>query len=250
MWTSLRAFVRTFLIVGWTLICYGTVVASRVLPARPRLALRNRAFQAWGRWLCRFLGARVEVEGEPPRGQFFMVSNHSSYVDIFLIASRVAGTFVAKSELSGWPAMGAVIRGSDTIFIDRSRKRDLQRVIDVVGAVFDRGLGIIVFPEGTSTKGDELERFKPSLLEFACNRDIPVYYATLSYETPPGQLPATQSVCWWGDEEFFPHFKRLIMLPQFRAKLRFGPAPIHHADRKELAESLWQAMNAQFEPMA
>ncbi len=251
--TLIRAIFRTVFVVALTFASYGGVVLARLLglvSKRFGLWLRNRFFRLWGRGLCWGFGMRRRLEGVPPQGQFFLIANHVSYVDIVLLASYVDIAFVAKSDLRHWPALGRIFEAADTIFIDRSRKRDVVRVMNLVGKEIDRGLGVLVFPEGTSGKGDEILPFKPSLLEFACTRDLPVHWATLHYETPPGEPPASRSVCWWGDEGFFPHFKRLIVLPSFEGTLRFGAVPVAHGNRKELAEALRSRMLEAFEPIA
>ncbi len=249
----LRAIFRTLFVVALTFASYGGVVFARLvylLSPRLGLALRNRVFRTWARGLCRAFGMRTTVHGTPPRGRFFLISNHVSYLDIMLLSSHVDTAFVAKSDLRTWPAMGRILAAADTIFIDRSRKRDVVRVMDLVGKEIDRGLGVLVFPEGTSGKGDVLLPFKPSLLEFACSQDIPVHWATLSYRTAAVHLPpASRTVCWWGDEGFFPHYKRMILLPGFEASLHFGSEPVASGDRKELAVALRSKMLEQFEPM-
>jgi len=248
----LRALFRTLFIVTLTFASYAGVLLARgmsLLSPRLGLGLRNRVFRFWARSLCRLFGMKVRVEGEPPRGRFFLISNHVSYVDITLLASHVDIAFVAKSDLRQWPALGRIFQAADTIFIDRSRKRDVVRVMDLVGREIDRGLGVLVFPEGTSGKGDEILPFKASLLEFACNRELPVHWATVHYRTPQGHPPAQQSVCWWGDEGFLPHFKRLIVLPSFEAVVRFGNEPVASENRKDLAVSLRSRMLESFVPM-
>jgi len=121
--------------------------------------------------------------------------------------------------------------------------------MEQVARDLERDLGIVVFPEGTSGKGDEILRFKPSLLDFAARRDLPVHFAALSYATPDGYGPPSRLVCWWGDAPFLPHFLELLRLPSFRARLVFGDAPVHDPDRKILAEDLRRAVAEQFVPM-
>ncbi len=211
-----------------------------------QLRIRNAAYRLWARGFARVVGMRVEVTGTPPSGSFFLVSNHVGYMDIILLSTQLHTTFVAKADLNSWPVAGRAFAMADTIFVDRGLRRDVLRVVERVDREVDRGLGVVLFPEGTSSKGEEILRFKPSLLEFAARRDHPVHFATLSYSTPEGRPPAQDTVCWWGDEDFLPHMLRMLELPRFQARLVFGPHPVHAADRKVLADKLYTAMAAGF----
>ena len=251
--TPLPPVVRTTKIILTTIIGYSNLLVAKVIglfsaPAAQRY--RNRSFRAWGRRLCKNFGMRITIEGRPPSGRFFLVVNHVGYVDVPLIATAVDAAFIAKADLSRWPFLGTVFTAADTIFIDRSRKRDVLRVMRQVEAAMDRGLGVVLFPEGTSGKGDEILRFKPSLLQFAVEGEHEVHYATLTYKTQPGELVPSRGVCWWGDEALLPHYRRLSRLKGgFDAVLRFGERPIRGEDRKQLAQDLREAMLETFEPM-
>ncbi len=230
----------------------GTMVAARPLvwiAPRLQLKIRNAAFLCWGRAMCRIMGMRVDVEGEPPAGRFYLVANHVSYVDIILLASQISAAFVAKADLSRWPVLGWMFLSADTIFIDRGRRRDVLRVMKRVQKCLDRELGVLVFPEGTSGKGEEILRLKPPLLQLAAEQGQPVHHATLTYRTQ-GERPAHQVVCWWDDTPFVLHFLRLLGLPGFEASVRFGGEPVLAADRKALATQLRSAMEASFTPIA
>ncbi|MEL7059130.1 MAG: lysophospholipid acyltransferase family protein [Acidobacteriota bacterium] len=191
---------------------------------------------------------RVKVEGSPPREPTLMVANHLSYLDIPLLGGLLPTTFVGKADLRGWPALGAVFDAAGTIFIDRGSKKDLLRVMDEVRTALADGLSVIVFPEGTSGRGDEILPFKPSLLEVAAASGLPVAWATIHYATPPGEQPPSESVCWWGDELLLPHYLRMIRLPSIAATVRFGAESVRGEDRKEIARALYVAMSAGFEP--
>ncbi len=248
---SLRVLLRVPAVAIVSLIAAGTMTAMRPLvlvAPRHHLAIRNAAFRWWGRSMCSIMGMRVKVEGEPPRGRFFLVTNHVSYVDIILLASQISAAFVAKASLARWPLLGLMFIGADTIFINRARKRDLLRVMERVRGCLERDLGVLIFPEGTSGKGEEILRFKSPLLQLAAERDQPVHYATLTYRAP-GDMPAHQTVCWWDDTPFLSHLMRLLSLPHFDATVRFGSEPIVASDRKVLAERLRSAMIGSFTPI-
>ncbi len=248
---SVRALLRAPLVASACLLASAIMVAARPLilvAPRLQLAIRNAAFRWWGRIMCRIMGIRVEVEGAAPSGRFYLVSNHLSYVDIIVLASEISAAFIAKVDLARWPILGWMFLSADTIFIDRGRKRDLLRVMQRAQKCLDRELGVLVFPEGTSSKGEEILGLKPSLLQLAAERGHPVHYATLSYRAPGGQ-PAHQVVCWWDDTPFLSHVLRLLGLPSFEASVRFGSEPVLAGDRKVLAERLRSAMADSFTPI-
>ncbi|MEM6797430.1 MAG: 1-acyl-sn-glycerol-3-phosphate acyltransferase, partial [Acidobacteriota bacterium] len=111
------------------------------------------------------------------------------------------------------------------------------------------GLGLIVFPEGTSTRGSDILPLRPSLLQYAVDRKAPVYWATLVYLTPEGEMTPSRAVCWWGNEDLLPHVRRLLALSRVDVTLTFGAVPEQADNRKALAEGLRGAMLDSFTPM-
>jgi 1-acyl-sn-glycerol-3-phosphate acyltransferase len=210
---------------------------------------RTLALHHWARVVARLLGMRMETRGTPPAAPFFLVSNHVSYTDIVLIAAQLPSVFVAKAEVARWPVMGGICRIVDTVFIDRTSKRDIPRVMGEIERVLGSGRGVVVFPEGTSTSGESVLRFRPSLLEIAARAGIPVSHVCLYYETPPGYPSARDTVCWFGGEGFLSHMLKILQLPWVRARVTFGGNVIQGVDRKELASRLQTAVEANFEPM-
>jgi 1-acyl-sn-glycerol-3-phosphate acyltransferase len=192
---------------------------------------------------------KVEVIGTPPKPPFFLVTNHLGYTDIAAIRIVANGVFVAKAEVKSWFLAGRIVRDLGTIFIDRGNRRDIPRAGQKIIERLESGEGVVVFPEGTSTKGDEVLPFNSSFLEFAARSDLPVSYASISYRTPTGEPPASSMVCWWEDIGFFAHIWRLFKVSQFTAILHFGDEPIINADRKVLASELRRGVAESFVPV-
>jgi 1-acyl-sn-glycerol-3-phosphate acyltransferase len=252
MGRRIRASWRLLLVIKLTATAYlAAVVGSALALPLPRRRARWRhfCFRWWSRSLLAVMGARVETTGTAPEPPFFLVTNHLSYIDVLVLASRVDAVFIAKSDVDGWPIIGALCRSVGTLFVDRRVGRDLPRVIAAIDKTLAAGQGVALFPEGTSTRGEDVARFHPSLLEVAARARHPVSYASLGYSTPDGAAPAHLAVCWWGDMELPGHLWDLLSLPGFRANLAFGDERIQDDDRKLLAARLWRAVDGLFTPV-
>lgn len=249
----LRASLR-LLVVGVLTGLAGLALLVALPLERPFPKVRVRwngiVFRTWARGFLLTMGVRVSTRGEPPRAPFFLVANHLSYVDILVLASHMDAAFISKAEVESWPLMGPISRWAGTVFIDRSLKRDIPRVLAEIDKRLAYRQGVVLFPEGTSSSGVQVCRFRPSLLQVAAQAGYPVSYASLAYQTPPGETPAHLVVCWWGDMAFFKHFFKLLGIRRFDASVTFGSEPITDRDRKRLAERLHRAVSGQFIPSA
>ena len=108
----------------------------------------------WQKFMCRLLGFHVTVNGTLSRGRpLLLVSNHVSWSDILVLGSRAEVSFIAKSEVQGWPLFGTFAKLQRTIFIDRDRK---HKSIDQAREIAERlhtGEILVLFAEGTTSDG-------------------------------------------------------------------------------------------------
>ena len=210
---------------------------------------RQVAFETWTKSFVWISGMEIEVIGVPPKPPFFLVTNHLGYVDIGVLRATVNGIFVAKAEVNDWFLAGRIVRDMGNIFIDRRNRRDIPRAGAEIIRKLSEGEGVIVFPEGTSTKGEDILPFNSSFLEFAAKTDLPVSYASISYRTPEGEPPASKMICWWEDITFMAHLFRLFTLRRFTAILDFGDEKVVNPDRKQLAIELRRRVKEKFIPV-
>jgi 1-acyl-sn-glycerol-3-phosphate acyltransferase len=187
--------------------------------------------------LLRVLGVEVETTGARPAEGVLIVANHLSYLDVLVLGASAPTVFVAKKEVAGWPVFGGLARGAGTLFIDRGRARDAGRVGAEMAAVLRAGVNVAVFPEGTSTDGGGVGRFKAALLEPAIAEGWRVVPAGLDYTAAEGVSVAGE-IAWWGDMELGPHLANLTTVRRVRARVAWGKARRAAGERRELAEAL------------
>jgi len=217
------------------------------------VATRGRAraplLRFWSRSLLRILDISVEVRGTPPPPGVALVANHLSYLDIVVLGSLVDAVFVAKADVAGWPGIGALARRAGTIFIERTRKRDLVRVLPLVESQLRAGRTVVFFPEGTSTAGDVILPFRSSLFAAAVRTSRPAACAALHYATDARDPHAALAVCWWGDMSFLPHLFALMKLRGVRATVSFPAETLWEDDRKRLALQAHEAVHKHWRPV-
>lgn len=246
---ALRALARLAALLALTVAILLGWAATLPLPRAARERWRAGLRRAWARSAARLLGLRIERTGPLPAPPYFLVTNHLSYVDVLLLWSALDCVFLAKSEVERWPLIGFLARIGGTRFVDRRRPSDLLRVGAELRSLLQSGRGIAIFPEGTSSDGARVLAFKPPLFEVALRAGLPARCATLSYRTPPGEASARETVCWWGEMEFLPHFWRLLGLSGFVGSIDFEPEELRAPDRKQLCELAEQAVIARFRPV-
>ncbi|MFN8424377.1 MAG: lysophospholipid acyltransferase family protein [Candidatus Binatia bacterium] len=251
-WRRTRAVTRLLLLGATTAAGYSVLVLGQTLIGRtsPRARrFRQKMFKGWCAVVLRTLAIDTTVVGELPTAPYLLVTNHLSYVDILVIGAHLETVFLARHDIAGWPVIGWAAERLGTLFINRRDYGDLQAVNAAIAAVVDRGDGLVVFPEGTSTEGRRVAPFRSPVLQPAAALELPVAYGALRYATPPGEAPASDAVCWWGDAEFTPHFWQMLHLSRIDAMLSLGSDRVTDTDRKALAQRLHQKVSTLFVPV-
>lgn len=200
--------------------------------------------------LCRILGVRLVVHGRRhKRGAVLFIANHSSWLDIPVMSAVIPGSFVAKSEIEGWPIFGFLAKLQRTVFVQREKRSRTAESRDVLVDRLRAGDNLILFPEGTSSDGNRVLPFKSALFG-AAEIEVPrrggrigpvvVQPVTVTYTKLQG-MPMGRDYrpffTWFGDMDLAPHLFRALGFGPITAEIEFhAPLTVTEAgSRKALA---------------
>lgn len=210
----------------------------------------------WHRIVCRLLGVRITLEGTLTDARPLLIAaNHVSWLDINVLASIAPMSFIAKSEVAGWPVFGWLAKLQRSVFVDRNRRNHTGHVNNAIGKRLAAGDVMVLFAEGTSSDGNRVLGFRSALLgaahELSCdNGDAPAIHVqpvSIVYTRLNGLPMGRQHrpvVAWHGDIELGPHLWRLLKSGSIDVTVAFGePIPLRDAaGRKSVAEAAEHAV--------
>jgi len=210
-----------------------------------RYMMIARVMQVWGKLSCWMMNIRIHQIGSAERQDHggLIVSNHVGSVDIFVMAACFQMSFVSKSDIREWPLIGYMTRIANTIYIDRTRRRELTGMIQAITDRLRSGYFVVVFPEGGATSGHQVERFKSSAFEAVVQAESSVIPVTIRYYG--GGEPSV--ACWPPELSFMANMKRLLMHPRLNVKVWILPQVTGETDRRVFAEKSRALISAKYQ---
>jgi len=184
----------------------------------------------WARVFAFIMGIKFETKGRhhiQPRQNYCIIANHLSYLDILFVGALLPIRFVAKQDVLYWPLFGLVawLRGS--IFVDRRITGARQRpYLDKIILALRQGFNLIVFPEGTTSNGQQILPFKKTIFSGPIKAGVPILPVTIRYATinhEPFSSRNCDLVCWYGSMTFADHFWRVMNLKGFTVEITVHP---------------------------
>lgn len=142
---------------------------------------------------------------------------------IFVLNTIYPSRFIAKAEVRSWPIIGWLCERSNTIFIERAVRQDTTSVNRHVSALLKQGVCVGLFPEGTSTDGNQVGHFHSALIQPAIDSGAKLCPIALRYQDESGGPSCTPAFIT-GDMTLFQSIWRILSSPRFDALLLFTPA--------------------------
>jgi 1-acyl-sn-glycerol-3-phosphate acyltransferase len=224
-------------------VAHGLWVIRRHFPqwSEERKAAR---IQTWSTRALSLADIRVQVSGHPPvpSTPVLVVCNHISWLDILVMQSVYPVRFVSKADVAGWPLVGSLVVGSGTVLIERERRSDVVRVIQVMAEHLKNGEALAVFPEGTTgdtgAHGHTVLRFHANLIQAAIDAQTPIQPWALRYhDERTGHI--THAADYVGDTSLIASIWSVLRAEPMLAQVHCGESRVHDAaERKLIAQEL------------
>ncbi len=179
--------------------------------------------QGWAKITMFLTGCPLRVEGReniPMKEGVCFVSNHVGIFDIILALAFIGRPFgfVAKKELIFVPFINIWIWLLGGLFIDRKDLKKARLTIDMGVKRIKQGGGMIIFPEGTRSKGKGLQSFRSGSFKLATQAEAVIV---------PVAIEGTYGV-----------FERTGLVQKVPVDITFGKAiptsEIPHEERKQV----------------
>jgi len=202
--------------------------------------LKKLLIKRWSSLLLKIFKINLVVNNDLKKilskKNYLIVSNHISWLDIFVINSAYPVAFVAKKSISKWPILSWLVKASETIFIDRKRITKIKETSKEVENFLKNKGSICIFPEGTSTDGSQLLNFKSNLLQTAINKNISVLPIAIQYLQNQNFCSAP---AYYAELSLLDSIRNLIRFDNIEAKLTILTEIKSISDRKVLAKEAY-----------
>mgnify|MGYP002625361174 CR=1 FL=1 len=138
----------------------------------------------WANFVVKLSGCKVHVEGLeniPKDRASLFVSNHQSNFDIPLLMSIIDTPkgFIAKKELENIPLLSNWMKSIQCVFMDRDNLRQSAESIVKGINILKSGHSMVIFPEGTRSKGKTHSDFKAGSFKLATKSKALIVPVTL-----------------------------------------------------------------------
>ncbi len=253
----LKAVIFFFYLVMYALVALAVHIAVRNLRSKRRIILRVMRF--WSKRAVNLFGVKLKIEGEVPhiysQPNHLVVGNHMSYLDILISASVCPSVYITSMEMRDSKLIGEVSKLASAIFIERRDRSNVENEIKDIENHLEMGFNVGLYPEGTTTNGSEILKFKRTFFDPAINTKKSVLPVCLKYTAIDGETFSERNadkVCWYGKMEFAPHLMDLLKLDRIDVTMSYLPeiSIRDDHDRRSLADECRTVINYRYQELS
>lgn len=234
----------------WSFVCHYSV-----RDPHKRLFRFSRNTKFFSRFILKIFNLILEVKNKPADDQkFLLVSNHMGFVDILMLASCFPSVFVTSVEMKETPFLGLLTEMGGCIYVERrSRTRIVEEMHSIVESL-RKGFKVVLYPEATSTNGEQVLPFKKTLMMAAAHAEVPIQPVVVNFRQINGEeftLKWRDHVCWYGDIPFITSMWKSAVLKEVIAEVEFLEQIFStpNDDRTAVADKAHALISAKFVPV-
>ena len=228
----LRIVLRSVFLLSWALVFLSIATILSFMFRKKSYILMNVFYYV----ASKILGLKIIL---PKKLKFpkqsICISNHISYLDIFVYGKVLNPVFIGKSEIRKWPIvgfMGAKIVGM--FFLDRRRSQIIKEKTRLTNFIRKIARPLLFFPEGTTSDGSGTLRFKSALFEMilADKKNIVVPFRIKYTQIGKKKIQSKTDrrvVAWYNDQDpklenpsLLTHLFNVFSQSNFTVEIVFG----------------------------
>ena len=211
-----------------------------------KLKLKNTYPLFFYKVIKNIAGINIDTEGferiiQKDTGTLY-IANHVSWFDILCLGSILNARFIAKKEVASMGIFGFLAKLSNTFFIDNSNKNKIYEYNNFIREKLINGESLILFPEGTTTDGNGIRKFKSSLFECINSTESlinvqPISICYVRKNNLPMGIYSRRFIAWVGETSMVNSMKEFLSSGSITVNLIFHPkvSMNQFGDRKELS---------------
>jgi 1-acyl-sn-glycerol-3-phosphate acyltransferase len=255
--TGLRGVLRLIGFIGVVCIFLMVAVLCHLFVKNPKTRLKKfseNTSRCCG-WLVRMFDIRVKVVNRPSNLKAsLIVSNHMGFIDILCLASVNPMLFVTSHEMRETPFLGLLCEMAGCLFVERRSRTKILGEMKKIGESLSNGLSIVLYPEATSTNGEQVLPFKRTLMMAAGHAEVPIQPVVFNFRSINGEefsMKWRDHVCWYGDIPFATSMLRALSLKYVEAEIEFltEVAISKDEDRGLIADKIHRMVSEKFVPV-
>ena len=173
---------------------------------------------------------------ELTESNFLIVSNHLSYLDVLIVSSLFPSYFITSLDMKHAGFLGHICKMAQCVFVNRKSRSNISNEIQDINDKLLNEANVVLFPEATSTNGEQVLPFKKSMFQAAIDTNVATLPLCLNYQNIDDEslnIFNRDKVCWYGDMSFFPHFIEFLKLDHVCVSATIG-MPIENPKNEDV----------------
>jgi 1-acyl-sn-glycerol-3-phosphate acyltransferase len=202
---------------------------GKELPVEERDAIAHKLPKQFSKTFMKLTGSKISVAGLDwiPEGPVVFIANHESDIDIPVLLGAIDKPFgfVSKVGVKKVPIISSWLDAINCVLIDRNNTKQALHSLQEAVRLLKEGHSLVIFPEGTRSKGGDVGPFKVGGTRLAQDARVPIVPVSIK-----------------GTSDVFERNGRLIKPAAIKVTIGqpLEPKVYTHKDYKELTEEVRQ----------